>query len=264
MSTTDGQQQVSKPLQIILGVVVGLAALYALWTFVLAPLLGGEDEVGSVDPADPPVVVPEDGTPVPGTENPDDPTLSDDEIETLFGEPVPETFGIFTARDPFQQLVVEVESGQATVQEADDPDVIVDVDVDAGDDTEVTVGTTGSTTSGTTSGSSSSDDSSDAPTTPPVDNDEAPADGTAPQGDVGEEIYEPVGPAAGSTEITLDAVSLTGDSLDVTIDETLHEGIAEGEVFAERFRLLDIDGQCAIMLFGDSRFTLCAGETIVK
>ena len=154
MSTTDGQQQVSKPLQIILGVVVGLAALYALWTFVLAPLLGGEDEVGSVDPADPPVVVPEDGTPVPGTENPDDPTLSDDEIETLFGEPVPETFGIFTARDPFQQLVVEVESGQATVQEADDPDVIVDVDVDAGDDTEVTVGTTGSTTSGTTSGSS--------------------------------------------------------------------------------------------------------------
>lgn len=264
MSTTDGQQQVSKPLQIILGVVVGLAALYALWTFVLAPLLGGEDEVGSVDPADPPVVVPEDGTPVPGTENPDDPTLSDDEIETLFGEPVPETFGIFTARDPFQQLVVEVESGQATVQEADDPDVIVDVDVDAGDDTEVTVGTTGSTTSGTTSGSSTSGGTNSTPTTPPVDNDEAPADGTAPQGDVGEEIYEPVGPAAGSTEITLDAVSLTGDSLDVTIDETLHEGIAEGEVFAERFQLLDIDGQCAIMLFGDSRFTLCAGETIVK
>ena len=263
MSTTDGQQQVSRPLQILLGVVVGLAALYALWTFVLSPLLAGDDEVGSVDPADPPVVVPEDGTPVPGTENPDDPTLSDDEIETLFGEPVPETFGIFTARDPFQQLVVEVD-GTATVEEADDPDVVVDVDVNAGDDTEVTVGTTGSTTSGTTSGSSTSGGTSSTPTTPPVDNDEAPADGTAPQGDVGEEIYEPVGPAAGSTEITLDAVSLTGDSLDVTIDETLHEGIAEGEVFAERFQLLDIDGQCAIMLFGDSRFTLCTGETIVK
>ena len=38
----------------------------------------------------------------------------------------------------------------------------------------------------------------------------------------------------GNAEITLDAVSLTGDSLDVTIDETLHEGIAEGEVFAEQ------------------------------
>ena len=262
MSTTDGQQQVSRPLQILLAVVVGLAAIYALWTFVLSPLLAGDDEVGSVDPADPPVVVPEDGAPVPGTEGPDDPVLSDDEIETLFGEPVPETFGIFTARDPFQQLVVEVESGQASVVEADDPDVIVDVDVDADSDTttDVTVGTSSSTTSGS---SSSGGGTTTAPTTPPVD-DDAPADGTAPQGSAGEEIYEPVGPAAGSTEITLDAVSLTGDSLDVTIDETLHEGIAEGQVFAERFQLLDIDGQCAIMLFGDSRFTLCAGETIVK
>ena len=262
MSSTDGGQQVSRGLQITLGVVVGLAAIYALWTFVLSPLLAGNDgeELGTVDPATPPAVQPTDGVDI----DPDTEPLPDEEAEAFLGNPVPETFEIFTARDPFQQLVVEVESGEATVQEADDPDVIVDVDVDAGDDTEVTVGTTGSTTSGTTSGSSSSDDSSDAPTTPPVDNDEAPADGTAPQGDVGEEIYEPVGPAAGSTEITLDAVSLTGDSLDVTIDETLHEGIAEGQVFAERFQLLDIDGQCAIMLFGDSRFTLCAGETIVK
>jgi hypothetical protein len=39
---------------------------------------------------------------------------------------------------------------------------------------------------------------------------------------------------------------------------------AEGETFAGTLRVLDITGSCATFLFGDSRFTLCSGETIRK
>ncbi|MGI9016422.1 MAG: hypothetical protein ACR2HR_04820 [Euzebya sp.] len=40
--------------------------------------------------------------------------------------------------------------------------------------------------------------------------------------------------------------------------------MSEGEVFADRFQVLDIDGLCATFLFGASRFTVCEGESIVK
>jgi hypothetical protein len=40
--------------------------------------------------------------------------------------------------------------------------------------------------------------------------------------------------------------------------------VGEGETFATSFRVLDISGSCATLLFGDSRFTLCTGEEIRK
>jgi len=40
--------------------------------------------------------------------------------------------------------------------------------------------------------------------------------------------------------------------------------VAEGAEFGERFRLLDVSGTCATFLFGDSRFTLCEGQSIRK
>jgi hypothetical protein len=40
--------------------------------------------------------------------------------------------------------------------------------------------------------------------------------------------------------------------------------VAEGETFAQRFRLLDLTGECGTFLFGDSRFVLCEGDEIRK
>jgi hypothetical protein len=40
--------------------------------------------------------------------------------------------------------------------------------------------------------------------------------------------------------------------------------VAEGDVFAENFKLLSVSGDCASMLFGDDQFTICEGEEILK
>ena len=40
--------------------------------------------------------------------------------------------------------------------------------------------------------------------------------------------------------------------------------IAEGETFAENFKLLSVSGDCASILYGDDQFTICEGEEILK
>ena len=49
----------------------------------------------------------------------------------------------------------------------------------------------------------------------------------------------------------------------VTINGTAYT-VSEGEEFAEFFRVLDIDGNCATLAFGDSSFVRCEGESIRK
>lgn len=260
MSTAEGGQQVSRPLQIILGVVIAAAALFALWTFVLSPLLGGDDDAATGPVTPPPAAgqatddpvealtpVPEDGDPL---------------ADAIVGQPVPETFEIFTARDPFQQLVVQsgtvaaaaVEQANATDDATPEPTA-----------TPTTSATTGSSTS--SSSSSSGSTTTDSPDTPEITDSEAPEpdEGVSTQGGGAGEIYEPTPSQAGNTEITLASVTTTGpvESLTVSVNQGDHT-VSEGEVFADRFQLLDIDGRCAIFLFGDSRFTLCEGDTIVK
>lgn len=256
MSTASGgQQQVSRPLQILLGVVVGLGLLYALWTFVLSPLLAGDDgddvgaTPGTVEPATPDGDVVD---PVP------DPAVTDPEVpETLSGNPVPETFELFVARDPFQQLVVEVgQEGAGAVVDADEPE-------DGATPAPTPSATTGTTGSGTTTPNPAPTSNAD-----DIDTD----DGAAPDDDGLEtqdqqpagprEIYEPQTGQAGDTPVRLEAVHDT-TSLTVAIDDAPYD-VAEGEVFAERFQLLDVDGACATFLYGDSRFVLCEGETIMK
>lgn len=40
--------------------------------------------------------------------------------------------------------------------------------------------------------------------------------------------------------------------------------VAEGETFAESFRLLDLTEECGQFVFGDERFTLCIGQEVRK
>lgn len=265
MSTADGGQQVSRPLQILLGVVVGLAALYALWTFVLSPLLGGDDDLVE----DAPIVAPApaDGDDVPGdtdvpvdgaTEVPD----IDDVAGGLLGAPVPETFEIFTARDPFQQLVVEAgeEGGQQVA--ADVPDgAVSDDDADRDDDADDgDSGTPAATPTQPTTTSDAGAGNEDGEAA--AEGDDLTTQGQRPA--TPREIYDPQASTAGNTAVTLTAVSADGtEQVTVTIDEVDHV-VTEGEVFADRFQLLDIDGRCATMLYGDSRFVICEGETIQK
>jgi hypothetical protein len=49
----------------------------------------------------------------------------------------------------------------------------------------------------------------------------------------------------------------------VQVDGTVYR-VSEGEVFADSFQLVSIEGDCATMLFGDDQFSLCEGEELLK
>jgi hypothetical protein len=69
-------------------------------------------------------------------------------------------------------------------------------------------------------------------------------------------------PAADGHQVSLDSVTSSGD-VSVTVDATEYQP-AVGEVFAESFQVVSIDGTCAALLFGDDQFTLCEGQEITK
>jgi len=54
-----------------------------------------------------------------------------------------------------------------------------------------------------------------------------------------------------------------GTGAQVDVNGVVHT-VAEGDVFAENFKLLSVSGDCASMLFGDDQFTICEGEEILK
>lgn len=53
------------------------------------------------------------------------------------------------------------------------------------------------------------------------------------------------------------------DVAQVQVNSTVFT-VAEGEVFADNFMLVSISGECATMLHGDDKFTLCVGEEVIK
>jgi hypothetical protein len=57
--------------------------------------------------------------------------------------------------------------------------------------------------------------------------------------------------------------SASGTEAQVDVNGDVHS-VAEGDVFAENFKLLSVSGDCASMLFGDDQFTICEGEEILK
>jgi hypothetical protein len=49
----------------------------------------------------------------------------------------------------------------------------------------------------------------------------------------------------------------------VEVDGTEYN-VAEGDTFAESFRVLDLTEECGTFVFGDERFTLCIGQEVQK
>lgn len=147
--------------------------------------------------------------------------------ETPGGELYPETTEVFAARDPFAQLVSD---GAGTG--------------------------TGTAPGGGTTGPGS---------TP------SPGDPGGDPGDDGDSGGAPPRPRNGSSaEVGGTRVKLVDVYDDdgeeralVTVNGRSYD-VAEGEPFGDRFRLLDLSGDCGTFLFGDSRFVLCEGDEIRK
>lgn len=144
----------------------------------------------------------------------------------------PETTEVFAARDPFDQLVA------AAAEPAPG------------------VGTPGGPPGPSTPGSTP------VPTTSPG---SGPSEGPSGGGGGGGSGRPRSGSSAevGGTEIKLIDVYDGATRAVVTVNGRSYD-VAEGETFAERFRLLDLDGECGTFLFGDSRFVLCEGDEIRK
>lgn len=49
----------------------------------------------------------------------------------------------------------------------------------------------------------------------------------------------------------------------VKVGSTVHT-VGVGESFADSFKLVSVSGNCATMLHGDDKFTLCEGEEVIK
>lgn len=180
----------------------GLVAVALVGVFAVLPLLDGSD-----DAADEPIVSAAAEAAGAAAAGPDDTSEDADTVTAL----VDETFEVFTARDPFQQLVAQ--GGGATP---------ISSAVGGSNDTD---GESSDTTQGTSSDVS--------------------VDGTV----------------VGLVEVFEDNDGTP--TAQVTVNGTGYE-VVEGEDFAGRFRALDVDEQCVTFLYGDQRFTLCEGETILK
>lgn len=218
MSNAAAAATTSKALMIGLG---ALAALALLYVFVISPLLAPDEiEPLTVDlPDSAAAAVQADAAAA-------EIALEDEESDEVEEAPLPETFEVFSARDPFQQLVITpAAAGEPSAPGSPAAPVATPV--------------------GTTPGGGSVDPADPAPPAEPV-------TGT---------------PATrvGTTVVRLVDISTAGDAstASITVNGTGYQ-VAEGETFAESFRVLDLSGTCATLLFGDSRFTLCAGDEIRK
>ena len=49
----------------------------------------------------------------------------------------------------------------------------------------------------------------------------------------------------------------------VKVGSTVYK-VGAGDAFANSFKVVSLDGSCGTFLFGDSRFSLCAGQEVLK
>jgi hypothetical protein len=246
--------KVSRGLVTTLVVVTALAAAGALYLFVVQPLLGAEVAVDDVPVRETPTAQTVQATdPFGGAQGGEGQPDQD-----LGGAPLPETFEVFTARDPFQQLVegTPVSTAPGTTPGTTTPGTTTPGTTTPGTTTPGTT-TPGTTTPGTTTPGTTTPGTTTPGTTTP---------GTTTPGTTDGTTTAPSGTRVGTTVIRVVEVS-TGDDGVVRASVTVNgEGytVAVGETFARSFKVLDITGDCTTLLFGDSRFTLCAGEEIRK
>lgn len=227
----------------VLGALLGLIALYVL---AIQPLVGDEAAASTtLAGAQPPTG----GVRAPLAQAPN-PTPGPTPTP-----PPPETFEVFTARDPFQQLVQPPEDAGTAQGASPAPS-----QGGTTGDTSGTGGTGGGASPSPTSGPTGSESPSPSTTPQPL-----PTASPSPSPSPGSS-----GGAGGSTQVGATRVELIdvfesggAPTVSVAVNGTGYT-VGEGAEFGDRFRLLDVSGTCATFLFGDSRFTLCEGQSIRK
>lgn len=282
----ENQRSVSPVILIVGGVAIVAAALYALWAFVLSGNSTSPTDTASAVPsaAAPSASAGTDGaqssegtqategeggvddgaTPAPG----EDPSEASDDVSQV----LPETFEVYTARNPFEQLIKPAEDRGSS-----------NGGTSAGFGSGS--GTSGSAPIGSTPGAGSSPSlgsgvGTTRPNTPVAANPSAP--GTTPIS-ANSPSSQPSAAAAGGTstsagtgaggQVEVGATrvrlqSVGADNKAVVTVNGVDYNPTVGEQFAQRFKLLSVNKSsgkdCATMLFGDSRFSICAGQVIDK
>lgn len=258
----DSQRSVSPAILIVGGLAIVAAAIYALWAFVLSG--NGSAPTGSASTAPSATVStvadagssasaqPSDAAPTEGQGSVDNPGADpSEEGSENASQVLPETFEVYTARNPFEPLIKPRQEGANT----------------------------GGTTSGFPSGGGSSAPSAGntrppaAIATPPNAAPGAtPGTGTQPSPGSAADTSTSAGTGAGgqvevgATRVRLQSVQ-GADKAVVTVNGVDYNPTV-GEQFAQRFKLLSVNKasgkDCATLLFGDSRFSICAGQVIDK
>ena len=173
-------------------------------------------------------------------EDPDAPDLGPDDDDAVAEDVPVVTYEIYLARDPFEPVVPE-DLPQPDVADPDDPVDPTDPDPTDPDPTDP-------------------DPTDPDPTDPdPVDPTD-PRDPDEPDRCEGDVEVVCNGEVVSLMDITEDD---TGRLAVIQVDTTVYE-VRSGEVFADRYRLLEIGTDRVRVLFGDEDFSLRKDETVLK
>lgn len=228
MGAPSAPAQSNRRAMIMLAVGGGALLLFFLVTKVLGGGGGGDDLSA-------PITVP------PGSGTPRT-TVTTGVAPGAPGEaPAPETFEVFSTKNPFTPLVGATGGGATTGG-----------GTSTGGGTVVTTPPTGGGTTATTApGGGGGAITGGGGTTAT----------TAPSSTGGSSTE----PRSSQRVALLDVYDQDGRRVaNVRVNDTVYEAVAPGEQFATSFQLVSLDGTCGTFLFGDDRFRLCQGEEVLK
>lgn len=232
MGAPSAPAQSNRRAMIMLAVGGGALLLFILITKVLGG--GGGDDLSA------PITVP------PGSGTPRT-TVTTGVAPGAPGEaPAPETFEVFSTKNPFTPLVGTPGGGgtggggtTVTTSPGGGGTIVTTPPTGTGTGTGTTTGGTGT---GTTGGGGTT-----ATTAPPT------TGGSATE------------PRTSQRIALLDVYDQGGKRVaNVRVNNTVYEAVAPGQQFATSFQLVSLDGNCGTFLFGDDRFRLCQGEEVLK
>ena len=93
-----------------------------------------------------------------------------------------------------------------------------------------------------------------------------PDPGTVPTPDTTPPDTTPVSPepSAGTTVAVIDVYDEAGATLAVVQVGSTQYTVAPGQVFATSYKVVSLSGTCGQFMYGDSPFSLCEGEQVIK
>ncbi len=71
-------------------------------------------------------------------------------------------------------------------------------------------------------------------------------------------------PSAGTTVAVIDVFDQAGTTVAVVQVGSTQYTVAAGQVFATSYKVVSLSGTCGQFMFGDSPFSLCKGEQVIK